>query len=426
MRTRMTLSVYGIANISCREYRRKKKYACKFFKPLLIIFKNLENYKQDLDEIIEFSLDNLNNNGIGNTNKYAFRKLLNGYKQFDPTRGAFYILDLLLLDNNLGIELHKRVNVMRPLGTVEIIPMPYVTESSKINLVVIFTVDYNFKEIQDFFQSFEQFILDIKEIAEKINLFVIYVKQTEQTEINLKEDRKRCIHINETLKELSKKYSSIIKTSSRIFFSELNITGTLYNSESYRLLAVADYLNKRLTADDLILIVSPCVEMQTEFLNRVRLNTVKGHQVFFPIPFNEYTPNIVYSIRPYPDEIEINKNYGYFNIYSYEFVSFYNSDYSHVKAKYLEEYSILNSNTTSNLLLTDLYQLFSIDKKINLLRATDQSLKCRSHLIDNCTLRQGDNNEIQRCLKQRETSLGTKAQLAMHLMKHYDNLINNN
>jgi hypothetical protein len=315
---------------------------------------------------------------------------------------------------------------MRPLGAVEIIPMPYVTESSKINLVVIFTVDYNNKEIENFFKSFEQFILDIKEIAEKINLYVVYVKQTEQPKQpeQTEEDKKRCVFINDTLKELSKKYSSIIKTSSRIFFSELNISKILYNSESYRILAVADYLNKKLTADDLILIVSPCVEMQTEFLNRVRLNTVKGHQIFFPIPFNEYMPNIVYSIRPYPDEIEINKNYGFFNMYSYEFVSFYNTDYSHVKKKYLEEYSTLNSNITSNLFPTDLYELFSMEKKFNLLRATDQALKCRSHLTDNCFLKQRENNEIQRCLKQRETSLGTKAQLAMHLMKHYDNLAN--
>jgi hypothetical protein len=375
--------------------------------------------------VIEYSLKNLNNNGISGTNNFTLRKLLNGYKQFDPTRGAFYVMDFLLLDNNLGIEFHKRVNVMRPLGTVEIIPMPYVTESSKINLVVIFSADYNIKEIQDFFQSFEQFILDIKEIAEKVNLFVIYVKQTESNEAHVKEDKKRCVYINETLKELSKKYSSIIKTSSRIFFSELNITETLFNSESYRILEVADYLNKKLAADDLILIVSPCVEMQTEFLNRVRLNTVKGHQVFFPIPFNEYMPNIVYPNRPYPDEVEINKNYGYFNVYSFEFVSYYNSDYKNVKTKYLEEYLKFNSTGASPLVLTDLYQLFSIEKNINLLRATDQALKCRSHIFYNCTLKQIENNEMQRCLKQRETSLGTKAQLAMHLMKNYENLINN-
>ena len=319
---------------------------------------------------------------------------------------------------------------MRPLGAIEIIPMPYVTESSKINMVVIFTSDYNFRDIHGFFQSFVQFILDIKEIGEKVNLFVIYAKSVDSSTgqaIFLKEDKSNCAFINKTLKELSKKYSSLIKTSSRMVFSELNITQHLYNSESYRLLTVVDYISKKLTADSLILVVSPCAEMQAEFLNRVRLNTVQGHQVFFPIPFSEYTPNIVYPSRPFPDEIEINKNYGYFNFHSYAFASFYNSDFSRVKLMHLDEQTKSNRNIKeTSFLSNDLYSIFSLEKKINLLRATDQALKCKWHLNENCIKGQTEHDEIERCLKQREAGLGTKAQLAMHLMKHYDTLIRNN
>lgn len=48
-------------------------------------------------------------------NRLRFKKLINGYRQFDPTRGTHYIMDLLLIDQD-HIEYTKRVELMRPLG----------------------------------------------------------------------------------------------------------------------------------------------------------------------------------------------------------------------------------------------------------------------------------------------------------------------
>ena len=67
-----------------------------------------------------------------------------GYRQFDPSRGASYQLDLEVKLDNIGNKEaaateHRRVNVMRPLGLAEILPMPYVTEAARLNLAVAFT-----------------------------------------------------------------------------------------------------------------------------------------------------------------------------------------------------------------------------------------------------------------------------------------------
>ena len=113
-------------------------------------------YKADVSEVVKLAVDNLNKE---TSRRYIFRSLINGYKQFDPTRGSQYILDLLLYDNEQGIELHKRVNLMRPIGHVEIIPMPYVTETTKINLVVTFTPEYGQKEIEALFKNYAICIL---------------------------------------------------------------------------------------------------------------------------------------------------------------------------------------------------------------------------------------------------------------------------
>ena len=50
--------------------------------------------------------------------RVKFKKLINGYRQFDPTRGTHYIIDILLTDEHLG-EHMRRAELMRPLGKNE-------------------------------------------------------------------------------------------------------------------------------------------------------------------------------------------------------------------------------------------------------------------------------------------------------------------
>ena len=226
--------------------------------------------------MIEFSMQSIN---VKYSNIYNFIKILNGYRQFDPTRGSSYILDVLLLNTENNNEVHKRLNVMRPLGNLEIIPMPYVTESSKINLVIAITSDYSYDEILKFFENYENFVLKLKETAEKINLYIIYftTKNKDNSESYSKEqlvfDR-----IKENIKELAKKYSSLISTSSRILQDEIkfrNLTSNL--SRSHIQLIVAEFVSKRLPNDALVFIGSPCIEFHSEFLNRIILNTIKNY-----------------------------------------------------------------------------------------------------------------------------------------------------
>ena len=43
--------------------------------------------------------------------------MLNGYRQFDPTRGTHYIVDILFVDEH-KMEHIKRAELMRPLGKI--------------------------------------------------------------------------------------------------------------------------------------------------------------------------------------------------------------------------------------------------------------------------------------------------------------------
>lgn len=339
-------------------------------------------------------------------------RLLNGYKQFDPTRGSAYILDLIVstksltssAQNDSFIQMHRRVNLMRPLGQIEILPMPYVTESPKITVVIAFICSNDqkmFKEIQSFFNMYQKRVLDVKDQIDRVNLFLVYLT-------NVKSD---CT-IKPVIRDLiQKKFSSLMSTATRVTESDLEVNLELIQqSESLKQFKVLDHVSKRLAHDTLIFYASFCVEFQADFLNRIRLNTVLNSQVFFPIPFSSYMPNIVYANRPFPADTELSKNYGYFNADSFLFASFYNADYMGMR------------NSTQG--HKDLYDLFASNKRLHLLRATDQSLICRWSETNHECNRLTNENEMKQCKKQRLNGMGTKAHLAMHLMKYYDKIFN--
>ena len=375
----------------------------------------LEHYKQDIDEVVEFSIQHLNRN---HQNKLELVKILNGYKHFDPTRGASYIIDCLLNDNEANVKIHKRVNVMRPLGLVEILPMPYVTEASKITLVVAVSAELDPNNVEAFFKHYEQTVLKDKETAERLSLFIVYL------ELNNFE-KEFFSKLNSKVSSLNRKYSITIAEG----FMKLNSSNEYYLSESYRQLSVAEYVSTRLSDDALILLASTCAEMDAEFLNRVRLNTIQNSQVFFPIAFSEFMPNIIYpAAAAHPDKINLNKMTGYYNTYSFQFVSFYNSDYIKSRAKFvlenLNESQLLNNNIDLANHETDLYRIFVANTNLHLMRATDQDFKCRWDLIKNCD-KQRTNEEQELCRYQKEQGLGTKAQLAMFLINNHENILLN-
>lgn len=89
--------------------------------------------KKDVEYVVNTSVATIVKNY---NNKLRFNKLYNGYWKFDSSRGVDYFLDVgFFLDS--GEEIKKRIQVCKPLGKVEILPVPYVTENSRVNMITI-------------------------------------------------------------------------------------------------------------------------------------------------------------------------------------------------------------------------------------------------------------------------------------------------
>lgn len=131
--------------------------------------------KADVSEIIESAVEQLNRR-YQPLLRFSKRQLLNGYRRFDPTRGMEYTLDLLLeaaTQKGHSHVLAKRVSLVRHLSKVEIIPMPYVTEATRVQLVLPLTVqDLDF--VANFLDMFAMNTLDTHDNALLTLLFIYH------------------------------------------------------------------------------------------------------------------------------------------------------------------------------------------------------------------------------------------------------------
>lgn len=274
---------------------------------------------------------------------------------------------------------------MRPLSQVEIVPMPYVTESSRVNLILPVTLSER-DLVVSFLDSYAKTCLDA---GDNTHLFVVFVYNvtTYHSDTDVFSVLKSMIAFYET------KYQS-----------GAHIAWTTVYARKPNQYTVMDAIARKFVPESLFLLCTVGMELSTEFLNRVRMNTIAGWQVFFPIAFWQYKPNLIYEEKPYPTMIEINKMVGHFDNTRYEHASFYNSDYQHARHLLASPASKLNTSD-------DLFDMFLKFHQVHVFRAVEPALKIR-YRERTCNPMLNE-DAYQRCIVGRAAGLASKSQLAM-------------
>ena len=346
--------------------------------------------KEDVQDIIKVSMDRLNKRHNG---RYTYRTLINGYRKFDATRGMDYILDLELLDREAKTEVQKRVYLMRPLGAVEIVPMPYVTENTRVNLVLpVMTEDRD--SVMSILDSYAHTCL---ESGDNTHLFVVFVyKDTADGE---DED-----DLYSVLKSMITFYENKYQNGAKIAW-------TAVHSSMPTQYTIMDAVSRKFPPESLLLLCTIRMELSIEFLNRVRMNTIADWQVFFPIGFWQYKPNLVYAEKPYPTTIEIKRGMGHYDEHSFAHASFYNSDYQYARKQ------MISTSASRDL---ELYDMFLKYHTVHLMRAVEPSLKL--HFRTKVCKPTMPEDVYAECLASRGQGLASRSQLAMLVFEYQQKL----
>lgn len=210
----------------------------------------------------------------------------------------------------------------------------------------------------------------------------------------------------------------------------LQIPGSARTNSQSEIYTIVDTVVNRFGTANMYLLMPPHCQFNADFLNRVRINTIQGYQVFFPIPFLQYNPLVSgrslkksvkkstwleakkrqklgqsldrwHSSLDSSDPLDVHKNQGHFDANNFAVASFYGSDYAARRAA---------TSVSFDGKRTDLAQTFLGANRLHLLRAPDPALKERYHeRICRADLAE---DEYSRCLISRKEGLGSKSQIA--------------
>lgn len=349
----------------------------------------------DVLDVIEVAMTELNKKymPVLHMKKQA---LINGYRRFDPIRGMEYMLDLqleVISQKGHSRSVTKRVHLVRPLSKIEIIPMPYVTEATRVHIIIPLTMQLK-NYVTHFLEVFATNAFETSENAVLTFLFIydpVEAQQVNQNDI--------FASVKTQITSLERKYPTI------------KIPWISVKTETPSQIKFMDIISKKHPVDTLFLLATINTNVNSEFLNRCRMNSINNWQVFFPIHFQDYNPEVAYHNQPYPATIDLVRESGHFDRMSFDEACFYNSDYMSTRTQMVadvqENEEILES--------LDIYEMFVKYSSLHVFRATEPALH-QQYRYQNCNPRLSE--EIyHRCVQSNLESVGARPQLAMVLFE---------
>jgi len=228
--------------------------------------------REDIMDVINVALDHLNDADV----TYKFRHIVNGYRRFDATRGMDYILDLALMqyaDDGQSVEVVKRVGLLRPLGSVEIVPTPFVTESTRVHLVLPVAVGDRDAALA-FLDSYVRVCVDAGDNAD---LLVVLLYPNVPLDDVDDDDIYAVVKSNIAFLYESRFARSDARISWVSVVHEHAVGGS--HAAVTAPFIVIDSVMRRFPAEALVFFCSVGMELSVELLNRVRMNTIVGFQV---------------------------------------------------------------------------------------------------------------------------------------------------
>ncbi len=311
----------------------------------------------------------------------------------------------------------KRAELMRPLGKFKIIfsnkpicslsglvesfPMPFVTETTKLFLILPIHTDEQSAAIR-FLRQANKTLFD-RETRDKFELLLTHIvtskHESAQTQKWFESLRHEADLIRQTRTQLTITFHTLLLPSSSI---------PLYSQPIY----IMDFFQPKLRSNALVFLTNPYVDIDADFLNRCRLNVIENTQVFFPIAFYQYHPYIIAHTHKITDNstIDLHKSHGWFNSYTFDHIGLHMSDYINIRKLFLHHNISIST--------TNLYDLYTQLTDLHILRAPDHSLRVHYRSIKCDIPIQSNPLEYNRCLIQKEKGLASRSQLAMVIIEN--------
>jgi len=237
------------------------------------------------------------NQGLSQSQRFIFDKLENGYHRIDPMRGSEYVLDFVFRRNSdRTARIKKRISILRPYHE-SVVPVDTPEMLPTVNFVVVLSGLSD--RLEHFMMQYEQNVLQLGEDA---TLTIVLFESPDAIKVRL------------LVQQYITRYQG-----AKIFV--IDAPGVF--ARGVGLHRGAEHFRD----NQLLFFVDVDLDITTEFLQRCRLNTVQGKQVYFPVFFKLYHPDFVRKYHRGNTSMFISRHNGHWAYYSYGMVCIYASDY---------------------------------------------------------------------------------------------------
>ncbi|XP_044533773.1 chondroitin sulfate glucuronyltransferase isoform X2 [Gracilinanus agilis] len=366
--------------------------------------------RADVGDAVETALEQLNRRYQPRL-RFRKQRLLNGYRRFDPARGMEYTLDLLLeavTQRGHRRALARRVSLLRPLSRVEILPMPYVTEATRVQLVLPL-LPTEAAAAPAFLEAFAAGVLEPREHA-LLTLLLVYGPRE-----GGRGAPDPFAGVKASATELERRHPGT------------RLAWLAVRAEAPSQVRLMDVVSKKHPVDTLFFLTTVWTRPGPDVLNRCRMNAISGWQAFFPVHFQEFNPALAPVKSPPgppgagpdppspagPDQPRGASAGGRFDRQASSEGCFYNADYLAARARLAGELAGQEEEEAlEGLEVLDVFLRFS---GLHLFRAVEPGLVQRFSLRD-CSPRLSE-ELYHRCRLSNLEGLGSRAQLAMALFE---------
>lgn len=281
--------------------------------------------KTDIQKIVDGIIAEINRK----TPDLNFIEMQSAYRRFDPVRGMEYKIHLIFNDAEKN-QVIKGYEVVKPISLIQIIPSPYVTESTRISMIVP-TFTHRIDETINFIARYEEICMQNKD-STTLMLVLLYNSNDSNRGESDVFYRLKNVAIT-TSKKIKNDDSRIAWVSIRLppeldytYEDSDELLSSLYAKQEILSLAVTDLALRKIGLDSLVLLFSNLVTFKNDFLNRVRMNTIQGFQIFSPIGFMQF-PCKETGLCSICENCDVSQSSGYFDQKNYDVISFYSRDY---------------------------------------------------------------------------------------------------
>uniref|UniRef100_A0A2M4ADF2 Hexosyltransferase n=1 Tax=Anopheles triannulatus TaxID=58253 RepID=A0A2M4ADF2_9DIPT len=263
-----------------------------------------------------------------------YRGLHSAYKRFDAVRGMEYRLLLNFYDRKRKRMRTRSFEVIKPISLIEIVPSPYVTESTRV-AILLPVLEHQVQETEQFLESYERTCMDSQD---NTFLMLIFFYRADTPS---KGDEDVFLPLKNIALAVTEKHkqdgSRVAWVSIRLppelgarFDDNHRYYSSLYGPHGRLAFAAVDLALRKIGLESLVMVCSNAATFRPDFLNRVRMNTIQGFQVFSPIGFTMYPCEWTGLCKPC-ENCDVGQGIGYFDHHNYDVVSFYSNDYVAVR-----------------------------------------------------------------------------------------------